>query len=56
MSDVGIEVVRHELRMVATGRAQVTARLLELAGAEAEVYLPGDLAALADDLVELTRP
>lgn len=45
VSDVGIEVVRHELRMRATGRAEVTARLLELAGAEAEVYLPGDLGA-----------
>lgn len=45
ISDVGIEVVRHELRMPANGRAEVTARLLEMAGAEADVYLPGDLAA-----------
>lgn len=45
VSDAGIEVVRHELRMAASGRGQVTERLLELAGVEAEVYLPTDLAA-----------
>jgi len=45
VSDAGVEVARHELRMRVTGRAEVTARLLELAQAEAEVYHPDDLAA-----------
>ncbi len=45
ISDTGIEVVRHELELADTGRAEVTARLLEMAQVDARVYLPGDLAA-----------
>lgn len=45
ISDVGVEVVRHELEIAATGRTEVTSRLLDAAQAEAAVYLPSDLAA-----------
>jgi 4-hydroxy-3-polyprenylbenzoate decarboxylase len=45
ISEVGVDVVRHELGIAATGRADVTSRLLEAAHAEATVYLPDDLAA-----------
>ena len=37
--------MRHELDIAATGRAEVTSRLLDAAQAEAAVYLPSDLAA-----------
>lgn len=45
ISDVGVDVVRHELDLTVTGREEVTRRLLDAAQAEAHVYLPGDLAA-----------
>ncbi len=45
ISEVGVDVVRHELDIAATGRAEVTSRLLDAAQAEAAVYLPSDLTA-----------
>ncbi len=45
LSDVGVDVVQHELDLPTPGRAAVTAQLLERAQAQAEAYLPGDLAA-----------
>jgi len=45
MSDVGVEVVRHELQLPVSGRAEVTKYFLEAAQTEADVYLPGDLGA-----------
>lgn len=45
ISDVGVDVLRHELEIAATGRDEVTSRLLDAAQAEAAVYLPSDLAA-----------
>lgn len=45
ISEVGVDVVRHQLDIAATGRAEVTSWLLDAAQAEAAVYLPSDLAA-----------
>jgi flavin prenyltransferase len=45
VSDAGILVVRHELRLQAKGRDAVTAALLECAGVTAQVYAADDLAA-----------
>jgi 4-hydroxy-3-polyprenylbenzoate decarboxylase len=45
ISEVAVGVVRHELDIAASGRAEVTSRLLDAAQAEAAVYLPSDLAA-----------
>lgn len=45
VSDAGIGVVSHELELQVTRRDAVTTGLLELAGADAAVYLPDDFAA-----------
>ena len=45
ISDSGVLVLRHELALETCARSQVTASFLELAGASAQVYEPGDLAA-----------
>ena len=45
ISDTGIDVVRHELRLEAGDRTQVTAAFLQQAGAQATVYQPADLGA-----------
>ena len=47
ISDSGILVLAHELELGVEGRGAVTAAFLERAGAEAVVYAPDDLAALA---------
>ena len=47
ISDSGILVLTHELELGVEGRRAVTAAFLERAGAEAVVYAPDDLAALA---------
>jgi flavin prenyltransferase len=45
ISDMGIEVVRHELGLADGDRDEVTAALLDMAGAGATVYHPADLGA-----------
>jgi len=47
VSDSGILVLRHELKLAGEGRELVTRQFLELAGVagRASVYVPGDLAA-----------
>jgi 4-hydroxy-3-polyprenylbenzoate decarboxylase len=45
VSDTGLDVVRHELELPHGDRDELTRRLLDLAHAEAVVYLPGDLGA-----------
>lgn len=45
ISDTGLAVVRHELELPRGGREEITRGLLELARAEAAVYLPDDLGA-----------
>lgn len=45
ISDTGLDVVRHELRLAQDDRDSVTAAFLQLAGAEATVYHPADLGA-----------
>jgi len=45
VSDSGVLVLEHELELQAHGREEVTRAFLEIAGAEATVYLPDDLAA-----------
>src|SRR5665647_3307789 len=47
VSDSGVLVLRHELRLAGEGREPVTREFLELAGAagRVEVYTPDDLAA-----------
>lgn len=45
ISDTGILVLRHELRLRAEGRDDVTAAFLEHAGVPAQVYAADDLAA-----------
>jgi len=47
VSDSGILVLRHELKLAGEGREPVTREFLELAGVagRASVYVPGDLAA-----------
>jgi 4-hydroxy-3-polyprenylbenzoate decarboxylase len=45
VSDAGLDVVRHELELPQGDRDELTKRLLDLAQAEAVVYLPGDLGA-----------
>jgi 4-hydroxy-3-polyprenylbenzoate decarboxylase len=46
ISESGILVVRHELRLRAGTRAAITAEFLETSGATAEVFAPDDLGAL----------
>jgi 4-hydroxy-3-polyprenylbenzoate decarboxylase len=45
ISDAGIDVVRHELRIQEEGRNAVTAAFLRMANAAAEVYEPADMGA-----------
>jgi 4-hydroxy-3-polyprenylbenzoate decarboxylase len=45
ISDTGLDVIRHELRLAEGDRDAVTATLLQLAGAQATVYHPADLGA-----------
>jgi 4-hydroxy-3-polyprenylbenzoate decarboxylase len=45
ISDTGVDVIRHELRLAAGDREKVTAAFLEMAGAQAIVYHPADLGA-----------
>jgi len=45
ISDSGLEVVRHELGIAANGRDAITAAFLRMAGADAVVYHPADMAA-----------
>jgi 4-hydroxy-3-polyprenylbenzoate decarboxylase len=45
ISDMGVAVVRHELGLPVSGRAEVTAAFLAAARAEARVFAPDDLEA-----------